>query len=181
LFPLKKDDRVRPKSGHCFVHVHRGDPVKDMLYACRDVCYAYLRLAACEFGGGTDGKGVAQCVARLDGHMLKPTAVFAEQNVRPNGRQALFTSRDGLRGARVRRDGNRYEMEVREHRIQDNDICEPRLVMEDVVDDGYPTAWAESADPEHVAELLAAAVKKVACVSCTHCHYRMEDDDADQR
>lgn len=185
LYPLNLNNRVRQHSGHCLVQIDRRDPIGEILKACRDVSYAYLRMVAWEFGGGflqgDRSGGVAQCVASVDGSPLKPTSIRSDKEERPNGRQALFGSREGLLVARVRRNGSVYEVNLCRHRLLHDDASDPQVLINDSFEEDDFEGWCDSTRNKFPLGVLKAAIEKSKCVKCAHCHYMIGDHDAGER
>jgi hypothetical protein len=161
LYPMGLVGRVQSKQRHCLVRVYSTDPVRDVVQACRDVCFAYLRVIAWEAGGGIGGgSGMAQCVAGLDGSPIAPVVLYDQARTRPNGRQALFCSREGLLIASAAQNS----LEVVEYRVKDREISEPMLVLRETAGGGWEFDG-------RVSGVVKAVREKLLCESCTHSHY----------
>lgn len=175
LFPLELSDRVEAKPGHCLVRVYRTDPVHDILFACREVSYAYLRVIAWERGGSTEKTGDAQCVSGLEGQPLTPISMRVSSD-QANSRHALFRSRDGLVVARMLFNGSSFEVMVDEHRIQHHMVAPPASVFEGSFTDPSQLIAAVESVAVKYAPLVRATVRKVECTFCTHVHYMDVED-----
>jgi hypothetical protein len=123
---------------------------------------------------------MAQCVGSLSGEAVPFVYRYGPGALPiPNGRHAMFRSRRGLIAAMARRwKTDWWEVQVNEYRADPDIVFESKTLV-DVSFQGDRGEWSEGMNP-----LIQAAMEKARCVSCTHRHYKKENEDGcgeDQR
>lgn len=176
-------DKARKRTNHVLVELTPDDPTADILKACREHAYAYLRVVAWEKGGGLERTGDATCVAGLEGQPIKPITMTLDGE-RANLEHALFGTRNGLVVARAKRQDDRYNIDVARYRVRDFKVASPEVIVDSQFHCA-PMQWLSDFHSRHMdmdqfVPLMRATLRKVDCVFCGHCHYCEVSEDREK-
>lgn len=177
------DDRVQQRTNHVVIELDPDDRTDDVLLACRNHAYSYLRLTEWERGGGLERTGGATCIAGTQGQPLRPI-VLSVGNERANIEHALFASRNGLVIARVQRQDMQFTVDVACHLVRGFRVQPARTLLHGTFTDS-PRAWLEQLhasriDLDQFIPVVRSALRKAECLFCSHCHYYEVSDQQEE-
>ena len=175
-------NKLVSKSGHFRFELEDSDPSCEILMACRECAYAYLRLVAWERGGGFEATGHAVCVGGLEGEPLTPV-VLAVDGECANKKHALFGSRSGLVVAEAQRAGRTTCVQLTKHSFSKFNLTTPSKLLDESFDcssQEWLSDLQTKATHDQYLPLVRAVLRKVECTFCSHCHYRSIDEDGEK-
>lgn len=156
------------RRGHVLVEMCPGVYRPEILDACRESHYAYLRVTEIEAGGY--GQGRAACVSDLDGSPMKPGNTWKQ----PDGVHAVFCDRIGLIVSVAARSDHHRALMMNKLEVKGKSIRSRQLVNIEWTDDQsfedivtIQPDWQQKLVP-----LMRATVRKMNCLNCTHVHFQ---------